>query len=279
MKIINIFISLVIITLMFGCLSTPQIKYINIKGSDTMRILAERWAEEYMLNNKHVSIYAEGGGSANGIRALIAGDIDICTSSRPILAAEVRQLAEKHNRIGIAHLVAKDALSVYTNPLNPVRMLTIAELQAIFTGKITNWQEVGGKNMPIHVINRSPNSGTYLYFKENVLRDQAYLNSAEIKHSTQEVVNAVLNDEATIGYGGTAYGENVIHLTLNGYAPTIENVNNDHYPIVRYLYLYTIDTPAGHIKEFIDWILDVPGQAVVAKIGFIPLWNRPITVP
>jgi phosphate transport system substrate-binding protein len=264
--------------IVFGCSGQAKIKYIKIKGSDTMIILSSRWAEEYMLTHKDISVYPEGGGSVQGIKALINGKIDICTASRTMLPAEVRQLAENHNKLGIAHLVAKDALSVYTNPANPVRSLLISDLEKIFTGKVKNWKELSGPDMPIKVINRSPNSGTFLYFREHVLCDQPYLDDAIIKHSTQEVVNTVLADTAAIGYGGTAYGEDVVHVKINGYAPTIENVNKELYPIVRYLYLYTIDTPTGHIKEFIDWVLDVPGQAVVAKVGFIPLWFEPISV-
>jgi phosphate transport system substrate-binding protein len=271
-------IIVIIATIMLGCINQPGVKYIKIKGSDTMRILSARWAEEYMLTHKDISIYTEGGGSLQGIKALINGEIDICNASRPMLPSEVRQLAENHNKLGIAHLVAKDALSVYTNPANPVRSLTIADLKKIFTGKAKNWKEFNGPNMAIHVINRSPNSGTFLYFREHVLNDQPYLSSATIKYSTQEVVNEVVADSAAIGYGGTAYGGEVIHIKINGVAPSIENVNNGQYPIVRYLYLYTTDTPTGHIKEFIDWILDKPGQTVVAKVGFIPLWFEPISV-
>jgi len=243
-----------------------------------MRILALRWAEEYMLTQRDISVYPEGGGSVQGIKSLIKGEIDICTASRPMLPSEVRQMAEQHNKLGIAHLVAKDALSVYINPANPIRSLTLSDLEKIFTGKVKNWRNFGGPDLPIHVINRSPNSGTFLYFREHVLYDQPYRDDAIIKNSTQEIVNAVLADTAAIGYGGIAYGEKVIHAKINGIAPTMENVNNDLYPIIRYLYLYTIDTPAGHIKEFIDWVLDVPGQAVVARVGFIPLWTRPVGV-
>ncbi len=267
-----------ILLIVAGCSRQPDIKYIRIKGSDTMRNLASRWSEEYMMVNKNISVYSEGGGSVQGIRALINGEIDICTASRPMLPSEVRQLAENHDKLGMAHLVAKDALSVYTNPANPVSTLSLSDLEKIFTGKIRNWKAFNGPDMLIHVINRSPNSGTFLYFKEHVLRDQQYLGDVTTKYSTQEIVNSVLNDTAAIGYGGTAYGDEVIHIKINGIAPTIENVNNDSYPIVRYLYLYTIDTPTGHIKAFIDWVLDLPGQAVVAKVGFIPLWTQPISV-
>jgi phosphate transport system substrate-binding protein len=266
--------SFISVLFLCGCLSVNSVSYIRIQGSDTMKILVSLWAEEYMKQHKNVSIYASGGGSAQGIRALIDGEIDICASSRPLLPHEVRDLAAKHNRLGISFLVAKDALSVYINPENRVKNLTLDEIQKIFTGEIKNWKEVGGQDEKIYVINRSPNSGTFYYFKEHVLSDMAYVSAAEIRHSTQEVVNAVKERKNAIGYGGTAYGAEVDHCRINNVSPTMQNVLEDKYPISRYLYLYTIDTPRGAVADFIDWILDEPGQAIVATIGYIPLWQK-----
>ena len=237
-----------------------------------MYLMTLRWAEEYMKQNPDISIYVEGGGSAQGFKSLIGGEIDICTASRPMLSYEVRQLAEKHQRLGISHLVAKDALSIYLNPKNPIKNLKMEQLKDIYTGKILNWKEVGGKDQPILVLTRSPNSGTYLYFKEHVLLNEDYKDDSEILYSTQAVVDQVLENENAIGYGGTAYGDKVVHC-INGIEPSIANVIKDVYPIARYLYLYTLDTPKGHIKDFIDWILDMPGQVIVAKVGYIPLFQ------
>ena len=152
------------------------------------------------------------------------------------------------------------------------------QLQDIFTGRINNWRDLGGRDLPIKVISRSPNSGTFLYFREHVLNDLPYTEDAVIKNTTNEIVTAVLQDESAIGYGGTAYGEEVRHCRIENVSPTLENVHNDTYPIIRYLYLYTIDIPEGTIKNFIDWALGEEGQAIVARVGFIPLWekkNRP----
>jgi phosphate transport system substrate-binding protein len=270
----TIFISL--LTLLMACGTLPQhkgITYIRIKGSDTMSNLTNLWAEEYMKTHPDISIYSEGGGSAMGLQALINGEVNICASSRPMLPHEVRQLAEKHNKLGIAFMVAKDALSVYLHPRNPIRNLSMQQLKNIFTGKITSWNEISEfYNEPILVINRTPNSGTYLYFKEHVLSDNAYTTDATIVPNTQAVVSAIIKNPNAIGYGGTAYGPEVIHCRIDGVAPTIKNVSRDLYPIARYLYLYTIDTPTGKVKDFIDWILAMQGQALVAKVGYIPLW-------
>jgi phosphate transport system substrate-binding protein len=149
------------------------------------------------------------------------------------------------------------------------------DLENIFTGKITNWRDFNPDfDRNIKVISRSPNSGTYLYFKEHVLHDKPYLGQVTVRYSTNEVVKTVLSDTSAIGYGGTAFGDDVVHIRIDGVSPTLENVNNDSYPIVRYLYLYTVDKPGGEIKKFIDWILDEPGQAIVAKVGYIPLWTH-----
>jgi phosphate transport system substrate-binding protein len=238
-----------------------------------MYTMVFRWAEEYMKQHTDISIYAEGGGSARGLQHLIEGEIDICASSRPMLPFEVRQLAEKHQRLGISHLVAKDALSIYLHPSNPVTDLTLKQLKDIFSGKIENWSQLGGKDITILVLTRSPNSGTYLYFKEHVLDDEEYTENAEIYFSTQALIDEIAENENAIAYGGTAYGDKVLHCRIDGIEPTIDNVIQDKYPIARYLYLYTIDTPKGHIKDFIDWILDMPGQVIVAQVGYIPLFK------
>ncbi len=251
-------------------------KYIHIQGSDTMYILAQRWAEEYMKHHHDISIYIEGGGSGRGIQSLIEGEIDICSSSRPMLPFEVRQLAERHQRLGMAHLVAKDALSIYLNPSNPIKNLTLDQLKQIYTGEIANWQELNGLNHPILVLTRSPNSGTYYYFKDHVLLNEDYIDDAEIHYSTQSVVDVVSKNIHAIGYGGTAFGDKVMHSKINGVEPTLDNVVQGIYPIARYLYLYTLDTPKGHIKDFIDWILDMPGQVIVAKVGYIPLFQTEV---
>jgi phosphate transport system substrate-binding protein len=262
------------IIMSIGCHYENSTRFIHTKGSDTMLILMRQWAEEYMKKYKDVSIYVEGGGSALGIRALINNEVDICAASRTMLPGEVRQLAEKRNRLGIAFLVAKDALSIYINRENPVRNLSMKQLQDIFTGRTRNWREVGGKDLPIKVISRSPNSGTFLYFREHVLNDLPYTEDAVIKNTTNEIVNTVFEDESAIGYGGTAYGEEVRHCRIENVSPTLENVHNDTYPIIRYLYLYTVDIPEGTIKDFIDWALGQEGQAIVARVGFIPLWEK-----
>jgi len=244
---------------------------IRLKGSDTMIILAHRWAEEYMQQHPGMAMYAEGGGTATGVEALIKGDIDICTASRPIHSGEARRLVERQGYLGISYLVARDALSIYVNPNNQVRDLTLAQISDLFTGKITNWRALGGRDAEIVLVSRSPNSGTYLYFQEHVLEGQSYSSTARFLTSTEAIVRAVAEDARAIGYGGLAYGKNIVHCNVNGVAPTPANVRAGTYPIARYLYFYTMKEPSGAIKAFIDWVLSRDGQSVVEQTGYIPL--------
>lgn len=270
----NLLYVLFVLIFFISCYNTKlqETEFIKIKGSDTMLILTRLWAQEYMKNNQNISIYTEGGGSATGFRALIDGKADICASSRPMKAYEVRQLAEKHSRLGISFYVGKDALSIYLNKENPVNNLSLQQLQDIYTGRIKNWSEVGGSNDDISLISRSPNSGSFLHFKEHVLIGESYSENIQVFNTTNAVISQVELNKNAIGYGGIAYGENIKHAYVNNIAPTIDNVRNNIYPISRYLYFYTIDTPTGEIKDFIDWILSKSGQAIVAKSGYIPLW-------
>lgn len=247
---------------------------LKIKGSDTMYKLTTMLANEFMKNNPGISIYVEGGGTKTGIDALVKGTIDICTASRLLKSDEVKVLADKFGSIGMSTLVAKDALSIYLNPQNPVKNLSLDEVRKIFSGKITNWKDVRGEDKTIRVISRSPNSGTYLYFKEHVLLNDEYSDNIEIKASTEEIAETVLRDKNAIGYGGIGYGENIFHSLINGIQPSEENALNESYPISRYLFFVTYNVPDGLSKKFIDWVLSNDGQQVVQKAGFISLWNR-----
>jgi phosphate transport system substrate-binding protein len=238
-----------------------------------MLILARRWAEEFMQEKPGVSIYVEGGGSRTGIDALIEGRIDICTASRTLNAEEIRRLQEKRGSLGINVLCAEDALSIYLNPQNPVRDLTLEQVRGILTGRIRSWKEVGGEDAPIRVLTRSPNSGTYAFLEEHVLRGDPYRADAESFGGTAAITEAVASDRYAIGYGGLAYGPDVYHCRIEGVAPTEANVRSGAYPISRYLYLYTAAPPGGRIKELIDWILSQTGQEVVREVGYVPLWE------
>lgn len=271
---IKMLISILIAAMVLNCVYRPAAsqKIIRIKGSDTMLILNRRWAEVYMTTHPGISVYAEGGGSATGIQALIQEEIDICAASRPLTAEEVKPLAEKYRNIGISFLVAKDALSVYVNPNNPVKDLTLKQLKEIFTGAIENWHNVAGNDEPIKVLIRPPSSGTHLYFREHILEGEPYSENAVSVPTTAAIVDSVLNNPNAIGYGGIAYGTNVIHCQINGINPSEDNVRYDLYPLSRYLYFDTIKKPRGEVRKFIDWVISPEGQKIVKDVGYIPLW-------
>ncbi len=228
-----------------------------------------------MAENSGTAIYTEGGGTAEGVKTLIAGKAEICTASRLLRSEEASSLAATHSTLGISFLVAKDALSIYLHPSNPVKDLTLKQLKEIFSGKITNWAAVGGNDESIIVITRPPNSGTYVYFKDRILEGESYSSSAESRPTTNTVVETISQNPNAIGYGGIAYGLDLMHSKINGISPSEESVRFDLYPITRYLYLYTINKPRGITKKFIDWILSPQGQRIVKSIGYIPLWPIP----
>ncbi len=250
---------------------------ITVKGSDTMVILGQRWAEVYMSKHPGITIQVTGGGSGTGIAALINGTTDIANSSRPMKKSEVDKLKARYATLGVEIPCAKDGLAVYLNESNPVSELTVQQIKGIYTGKITNWKEVGGKDARIILYSRENNSGTYVYFKDNVLKGADFASSAQTMPGTAAVVNAVGKDVNGIGYGGAAYGKRIKFVKVKkddkspGVEPDAQTVASGEYPISRYLYMYTRSKPTGAVKEYVDWILGPEGQEVVMKVGYFPV--------
>ncbi|MBN1999236.1 phosphate ABC transporter substrate-binding protein [candidate division KSB1 bacterium] len=268
---------ILLFTILFiACAKTqnPKLAILKIKGSDTMLQLTRLWAEVYMKENPGISVYTEGGGTATGAFALATGQVDICAASRPLRSEEISLIAENYNTVGIAIRVGKDALSVYLNPENPVNNLTITELQKIFNGQIQNWAQVGGKDASIIIYTRNPNSGTHFYFKEHILEGKNYRLDAITLSTTAQVVDKVAQNVDAIGYGGMAFTTGIKRSRINGIEPSLENVLNESYPIIRYLYLYTVNTPRGNTKNFIDWVLTKERQNLIKQAGFYPLWMK-----
>jgi len=263
-----------IYVLLIGCSSNISNRNIvTISGSDTMFELTSALAQEYMKEHPGISVQVEGGGTAAGIKSLIDGNIDICTASRNLKPYEAKALADYYGSLGLVFLIAKDALSIYSHPQNPVSNLTSEQLKKIFTSHITNWKEVGGVDTTIQTVIRNPNSGTYLYFKDHVLEGEEYAPNSIVIPQTKDIVKRVEENVNAIGYGGMGYTGNVTHIKIDGVEPTEQNVRNDNYPIIRYLHFFTTKYPTGEVKRFIDWVLSPAGQSVVRKTGFIPLWE------
>jgi phosphate transport system substrate-binding protein len=276
MKKNGILLSIVLIPVILTGFAFMQQTRITVKGSDTMVILAQRWAEIYMKNNPAVAIQVTGGGSGVGIAALINGTTDIATSSRPIKSTEVEKLKERYNTLGVQIPCAKDGITIFLNESNKVKELTLKQLSDIYQAKITNWQQVGGEDASIKLYGRENSSGTYSFFKDEVIKGD-YAASCQTLPGTAAVVNAVKKDKYGIGYGGAAYAAGVKHCVVRkddktpGSLPTAENIAKNEYPITRYLYLYMRNKPTGETKKYVDWILGPEGQKIITEVGYFPV--------
>jgi phosphate transport system substrate-binding protein len=250
---------------------------ITLKGSDTMVILGQRWAETYMKANPGVSIQVTGGGSGTGIAALINGSTDICEASRPMKDKEKEDVQAKRGAPAIETKVALDALAVYVNEKNPITEISIPALAKIYLGESKDWKDVGGKSHAIVLYGRENNSGTYGYFKEHVLSNKDFAASTQTLAGTSAVANAVKGDQFGIGYGGIAYLEGIKALkvkkedTSPAIAPSLATAQDGSYPISRYLYFYTAGDPTGTSKKFIDWVKGAEGQKIIGDVGYYPL--------
>jgi phosphate transport system substrate-binding protein len=249
-----------------------------LKGSDTMVILGQRWAEVYMKANRGTTIQVVGGGSGTGIAALINGTTDICESSRPMKDKEKSDVQEKRGAPVVETKVALDALAVYVNAKNPLKEISIPQLSKIYLGETKSWKDLGAANHAIVLYGRENNSGTYAYFKEHVLENKDFTAATQTLAGTSAVVAAVKGDEFGIGYGGIAYlPEGVKALPIKkddaaaAVAPSLETAQGGSYPLARFLYFYTAGKPTGTIGKFIDWVTGPDGQKVITDVGYYPL--------
>lgn len=276
MKKNRILLAIVLITVLITGAAFMQQTKITVKGSDTMVILAQRWAEIYMKKYPAVVIQVTGGGSGVGIAALINGTTDIASSSRPIKPAEVEKLKARYNTLGVQIPCAKDGITIYLNESNKVKELTLKQLSDIYQAKITNWNQLGGDDAAIELYGRENSSGTYVFFKDEVVKGD-YAAGCQTLPGTAAVVNAVKKDKYGIGYGGAAYAAGVKHCLVKkddkspGFLPTPETIAKNQYPITRYLYLYMRNRPAGETKKYIDWILGAEGQKIITEVGYFPV--------
>jgi phosphate transport system substrate-binding protein len=257
---------------------------IENKGSDTMVNLALAWAERYQKLHPEVRLSVTGGGSGTGIAALINHTVDIANASRQIKTEE-NTAAEKNGVQPVEHVVARDAIAVIVNPHNPVSQLTIQQISDIYSGKINNWADVGGENLVIVRLSRETNSGTHVYFLEQVLRQGQKENKTLFSQDTlllpsSEGITAEVSDNPhAIGYDGLGYitpDVKVVAVAKDQSSPlfvlpSAESVNNNSYPIARDLYMYTIGEPTGAIFAYLDWIMTSEAQAITKTLGFVPI--------
>jgi phosphate transport system substrate-binding protein len=263
--------------------SDSPAQYIENKGSDTIVNLALAWAETYQAEHADVRISVTGGGSGTGIAALINGTVDIANASRKIKDEEIAE-AQSKGVEPLEHIIARDAIAMIVNQENPVSELTLQQISDIYSGKITNWSEVGGEDRPIVKLSRETNSGTHVYFLETVLRlgnkEDKTLFSTDtlLLPSSEGIISEVRSNPNAIGYDGLGYvPEDLKMIAIAEEAggayvlPAITTVNDKTYPIARDLYMYTDGEPTGVVKDYLDWMLSAEAQEIVAELGFVPV--------
>ncbi|MGB4687325.1 PstS family phosphate ABC transporter substrate-binding protein [Coprothermobacter proteolyticus] len=276
---------LVAVLLLAGCTTQPQnagnteSKSIVIKGSDTEVNMVQALAEEFRNQHPDITISVSGGGSGSGIAALINGEIDIANSSREISQEELDQAKANNIEIG-TFIDARDGITVIVHPNNPVEKLTLDQIGKIYRGEITNWKEVGGKDMPITLYGRQSNSGTFTFFRDVAVKGD-YASSMRSMNGNSDIINAVAQDETAIGYVGVGYfkqAQNQVKQVLvstdgnNYYSSTdLQAIDQKLYPLARPLYQYVKMPLTQAVKDFLTFEISEEGQAIVEENGFYPI--------
>jgi len=244
-----------------------------IKGSTTVLPIAQETAEAYMKENPDTRISLSGGGSGNGIKAIIDGTTDIGDSSRFIKDKEVK-LALERGAYPVPFRVAYDCIVPVVHPSNNVLDLSLEQLKAIYMGQTKNWNEVGGPNKAIVVISRDTSSGTFEVWEDKVMKKERVFPGAQMMASNGAVAQAVSANPHAIGYIGLGYMEDSVKpLTINGVEGSESTTLNGTFPISRPLFMFTRGWPEGETLDFINFVLQPDkGQKLVKKTGFVPLY-------
>ena len=248
---------------------------IDIQGSDTMLNISTAWSEAFMDENPGVDIAVQGGGSGTGIAALVNGTVDFANASRGIKGEEKAAIEEAGGTV-VETPVAIDAIAVVVNPDNDVEELTIEQLGEIFRGEKTNWKDFGGEDLEIVILSRDSSSGTYEYFKEEVVavddENAEFAQSAKLLPSNQAIADEVASNKGAIGYVGLGYLTSDLKIvSVEGVQASVETATDGSYPISRDLYMYSNGEPTGVMAAFLEWVLGEQGQQLVADEGFVPL--------
>jgi phosphate transport system substrate-binding protein len=268
-------IKTMIVGFLFLSILNPMINaQIKVKGSDTVLPLSQKEAEAFGKKGGNVTVI--GGGSGVGISALISGSTDIAQTSRKMKFDEKQKMSEA-NKTTKEVTIAFDALAVIVNPDNTILQLTRQQLEDIFTGKITNWKQVGGEDLKIVVYSRETSSGTYEFFKEHVLKNKNYMPSVLSMPATGAIIQSIKQTKGAIGYVGLAYLNKEVKALKVSYdgknfvEPNVVNAKNKTYPIVRPLFYYYHAGNEKQVKSFIDFVLSDEGQKIVEQVGYISL--------
>jgi phosphate transport system substrate-binding protein len=274
-------VKFILFFMLFAPLLTLIGETITVKGSDTMVILAQKWAEIYMTEHPETKIQVTGGGSGTGFAALQNQTTDLTNASRRIKPSESAACIKVFRKRPTEIKVCLDGLTVYLNQTNPIEELSLNDLKLIFTGKATNWKKFGGPDTPITVYSRENSSGTYEFFKRHVLDEMDFAANIQSMPGTAAVVQAVAKDRYGIGYGGSAFSATTKAVRISrseeseAYAPTEANVRNQNYPIWRHLFIY-INPKQNRdaIADYLSWIQSDAGQRVVTDVGYFPLHSK-----
>lgn len=281
MKKFVVLVLVLVVALVAGCKGGTGGKTIQITGSDTMVNVARGWAQEFMAENPNVEISVDGGGSSVGIQAIINGTTDITNASRQIKPEEIKAAKDK----GVTPkeiIVGYDGIVVAVNPKNPVGKLTIDQLADVFTGKVTNWKQVGGNDAQIVVLSRESSSGTYEFFKEHVLNKgnskgtDNFAAGVSLLNNSSQIVDQIAGNPNAIGYFGMGYATpNIKEVKVAKdksspfIKPTVDAVKTKKYSISRSLNVYTEGEPTGDVKKYVDFMLSEKGQSILEKAGFV----------
>ncbi|RJP90145.1 MAG: phosphate ABC transporter substrate-binding protein [Desulfobacteraceae bacterium] len=261
-----------------------EVTTIQLKGSDTLVNVAQAWAEAYKKVAPTVDVEVSGGGSGVGIAALVKGTIDIASASRNIKPQEMETAKRNTGKDTKDFTVGYDALAVYVHKDNPLNEISIDQLAAIFAegGTVTKWSQMGVtipgvSDDEIVRISRQSSSGTYEFFREHVLNKQDFKLGSRDMNGSKEVVELISNTKTAIGYSGMGYATPSVKMLCispkpgePACPPTIENTLTKKYALARSLHLYTLGDPEGAVKQYIDWILSVPGQKILEENGYVP---------
>lgn len=251
------------------CIAGAQ-ETVQVSGSTTVLPVMQKISESFMKTHPGVTVELSGGGSGNGIKALVDGLTMIAMSSRQIKSGEAK-LAQSKSVSPNEIAIAVDAIVPVVNPENPIKNVSVEQLRNIFTGKIGNWKELGGKDAKIVLVSRDTSSGTYETWESLVMKKQRITPRALLQASNGAVVQVIAQNPNAIGYVGIGYlGSAIKALSIDGVSPTTESVLAQKWPLARELYLYTNGTPAGEIKKLVDFSLGTEGQRLVQEAGFIP---------
>lgn len=257
------------------CASNVRAEEIVVNGSTTVLPIMQKAAETYMAGKPEVVIAISGGGSGNGIKALVDGLCNIAMSSRDIKSSEV-DAAKKTNVAPHKVAVAVDALVPVVHPENGVKSLSLDDLKGIYEGKIANWKELGGADKTIVVVSRDTASGTFETWDELVMKKNKVSPRALLQASNGAVVQTVSKNPNAIGYVGIGYlAPSIKALNIGEVSATVDTALSRTWPLSRELYVFTNGTPTGATGEFITFLLDpAKGQVAVREAGFVPLSKK-----